>query len=219
MTWALNSCFLTLAVLLVWQMEELAEACSCVPAHPQQAFCNADVVIRAKVVGKEDIKVDNNIYGSLVTHFKYNVKQIKMFKGPSQNIDAIYTPSLSSVCGVTLKTNGQEYLITGRLNDDGKMHISLCNFIEHWEALTATQQKNLVQRYETGCDCKINRCTSIPCVIGGPAECLWTDWIVEKTARGNQAKHFSCIKRSDESCAWYRGAEPPKKDFLDIEDP
>lgn len=32
-----------LALLLLWRAEELAEACSCAPVHPQQAFCNADV--------------------------------------------------------------------------------------------------------------------------------------------------------------------------------
>lgn len=68
-------------------------------------------------------------------------------------------------------------------------------------------------------DPQITRCISIPCMISGPAECLWTDWVIEKTVNGEQAKHFACIKRSDDSCAWYRGAAQPKKDFLDIEDP
>lgn len=66
---------------------------------------------------------------------------------------------------------------------------------------------------------QITRCTSIPCLISSPSECLWTDWVMEKAVYGQQAKHFACIKRSDDSCAWYRGAAPPKKDFMDIEDP
>lgn len=37
----------------------------------------------------------------------------QMFKGPSQDIDAIYTAPTSAVCGVSLETNGKEYLITG----------------------------------------------------------------------------------------------------------
>lgn len=43
MTWTVNSCFVTLAILFLWRVEEIAEACSCSPAHPQQAFCSADV--------------------------------------------------------------------------------------------------------------------------------------------------------------------------------
>lgn len=150
----------------------------------------------------------------------------------------------------------------GRLKTDGKMHVTLCQLIELWDTLTETQRRSLVQRYESGCDCKVEKlkdsqwfnqnfpqgargadvilkevlllvislpgllsapqithCTSIPCMISSPAECLWTDWVMEKTVNGEQAKHFACIKRSDDSCAWYRGAAPPKKDFLDIEDP
>ncbi|XP_026216963.1 metalloproteinase inhibitor 2b [Anabas testudineus] len=219
MTWPVNSCFLTLAILVLWRVEEIAEACSCSPAHPQQAFCSADIVIRAKVVGRQEIEVGNNIYGYPVTQIKYDIKQLKMFKGPNQDIDAIYTASSSAVCGVTLDASGKEYLITGRLNSDGKMHVTLCHFIEPWTDLTETQEKSLTQRYEMGCECKITRCTSIPCTISSPVECLWTDWVIEKTVNGEQAKHFACIKRSDDSCAWYRGAAPPKKDFLDIEDP
>lgn len=39
----------------------------------------------------------------------------QMFKGPNQDFEAIYTAPSSAVCGVTLETNGQEYLITGNL--------------------------------------------------------------------------------------------------------
>ncbi|XP_019949708.1 metalloproteinase inhibitor 2b [Paralichthys olivaceus] len=219
MTWTVSSCFVTLAILCLWRVEEGAEACSCSPAHPQQALCSADVVIRAKVVGSQEIEVGNNIYGYPITQIKYDIKQLKMFKGPSEAIDAIYTASSSAVCGVNLKTNGEEYLITGRLESDGKMHVTLCQFIEPWDALTHTQRKSLTERYDMGCDCKITRCTSVPCTVSGPAECLWTDWLIEKEVYGEQAKHYACIKRSDDSCAWYRGAAPPKKDFLDIEDP
>lgn len=43
MSWTANSCFVTVAILFLWRVQEIAEACSCSPAHPQQAFCNSDV--------------------------------------------------------------------------------------------------------------------------------------------------------------------------------
>lgn len=38
----------------------------------------------------------------------------QMFKGPTENIDTVYTPRFSATCGVSLDTNGEQYLITGR---------------------------------------------------------------------------------------------------------
>lgn len=66
---------------------------------------------------------------------------------------------------------------------------------------------------------QISRCPFIPCYVSAQDECLWTDWVTEKNINGRQAKHYACIKRSDGSCAWYRGVAPPKQEFLDIEDP
>lgn len=43
MPFSFNGILGTLALLFLWRAEELAEACSCAPVHPQQAFCNADV--------------------------------------------------------------------------------------------------------------------------------------------------------------------------------
>ena len=46
----LTFCFLLMGTVLPW-----ADACSCSPVHPQQAFCNADIVIRAKAVSKKEV--------------------------------------------------------------------------------------------------------------------------------------------------------------------
>lgn len=43
----------------------------------------------------------------------------------------------------------------GRMNNDGKLHVTLCQFIEAWEDLSETQKKGLTQRYEMGCGCKV----------------------------------------------------------------
>uniref|UniRef100_A0A8C7QBU1 Metalloproteinase inhibitor 2 n=1 Tax=Oncorhynchus mykiss TaxID=8022 RepID=A0A8C7QBU1_ONCMY len=205
MTWSVSSCFITLVVLFLWRVDDITEACTCMSAHPQRAFCNADVVIRAKVVGVKAVSGNTN----------YDVKQIEMFKGPNQDIHVIST---GGPCRAFLEIN-KEYLFTGRLNTDGTVHVIMCDFIQSWGALSDTQMRSLTLRYRSGCDCTIIRCTSIPCTISAPEECLWTDWVMEKSHSGPQAQHFACINRSDGSCAWYRGIAPPKKEFLDIEDP
>ncbi|XP_067914447.1 metalloproteinase inhibitor 2a [Heterodontus francisci] len=220
MSATVSSLVATLFLLLALRVEQIAEACSCAPIHPQQAFCNADVVIRAKVVASKEVNSGNDIYGNPIQKIQYEIKQIKMFKGPEHNIEYIFTATSSAVCGVMLETSGKkEYLITGKLGKDRKMLITLCDFIVQWDMLTPTQKKSLNQRYQMGCDCKIVRCPSIPCYITSRSECLWTDWVTEKSIYGRQAKHYACVKRSDDSCAWYRGVTQPKKEFLDVEDP
>ncbi|KAI6075802.1 Metalloproteinase inhibitor 2 [Aix galericulata] len=249
-----------LAVLLLARARP-ADGCSCSPIHPQQAFCNADVVIRAKAVSAKEVDSGNDIYGNPIKRIQYEVKQIKMFKGPDKDIEFIYTAPSTAVCGQPLDTGGKkEYLIAGRCwagtggswggadprpralgaavgsrgavgdglsgsmspgksEGNGKMHITLCDLVATWDSLSPTQKKSLNQRYQMGCECKISRCLSIPCFVSSSDECLWTDWAMEKIVGGRQAKHYACIKRSDGSCAWYRGMAPPKQEFLDIEDP
>ncbi|XP_041719698.1 metalloproteinase inhibitor 2 isoform X2 [Coregonus clupeaformis] len=190
MTWSVSSCFISLVVLFLWQVDEISEACTCMTVlHPQQGFCNADVVIRAKVVG---LNVGSNT--------KYDIKQIKMFKGPDRVIHAVFTASSPAACGVTLQIN-KEYLFTGKLVT-GRMYVSQCGYNMPWEDLSATQKKSLTHRYQSGCDCKIIRCTSLPCPISAPDECLWTDWLSNYGQSGPQAQNLACIKRRDGSCAW-----------------
>ncbi|KAG7267494.1 hypothetical protein CRUP_008255, partial [Coryphaenoides rupestris] len=128
MTGTLSGCVVTLALLFVWRGEHFAEACSCAPAHPQQAFCHSDVVIRAKVIAVNKVNVGSDVYGNQVKRLKYDLKLIKTFKGPSQDIDAAYTAPISSLCGVTLDVEGQlEYLIMGKLETNGTLYINRCD--------------------------------------------------------------------------------------------
>ncbi|XP_038632882.1 metalloproteinase inhibitor 2-like [Scyliorhinus canicula] len=220
MSATVSSLVATLFLLLALRVEQFAEACSCAPTHPQQAFCHSDVVIKAKVISSKEVNSGNDLYGYPSHKMAYEIKQIKMFKGPEHDIGHIFTAISSSLCGITLETSGKkEYLITGKLDSDGTMIITLCNFIMQWDLLTPTQRKSLNQRYQMGCDCKIVRCTSTPCDIVNRSECLWTDWVTEQSIYGRQAKHYACVKRSDDTCAWYRGVSQPKREFLDVEDP
>uniref|UniRef100_A0A8D0ETF5 Metalloproteinase inhibitor 2 n=1 Tax=Strix occidentalis caurina TaxID=311401 RepID=A0A8D0ETF5_STROC len=195
---------------------------SSLPPLPGWCFCTAPaVVIRAKAVSAKEVDSGNDIYGNPIKRIQYEIKQIKMFKGPDKDIEFIYTAPSTAVCGRLLDTGGKkEYLIAGKSEGNGKMHITLCDLVSTWDSLSPTQKKSLNQRYQMGCECKISRCLSIPCFVSSSDECLWTDWAMEKNnVDGRQAKHYACIKRSDGSCAWYRGMAPPKQEFLDIEDP
>uniref|UniRef100_A0A673VM13 Metalloproteinase inhibitor 2 n=2 Tax=Suricata suricatta TaxID=37032 RepID=A0A673VM13_SURSU len=188
--------------------------------HNQDAGVICTNMIRAKAVSVKEVDSGNDIYGNPIKRIQYEVKQIKMFKGPDKDIEFIYTAPSSAVCGVSLDIGGKkEYLIAGKAEGNGKLHVTLCDFIVPWDTLSTTQKKSLNHRYQMGCECKITRCPMIPCYISSPDECLWMDWVTEKNINGHQARFFACIKRSDGSCAWYRGAAPPKQEFLDIEDP
>nr|XP_024644638.1 metalloproteinase inhibitor 2 [Macaca nemestrina] len=245
---------LALGLLLLATLLRPADACSCSPVHPQQAFCNADVVIRAKAVSEKEVDSGNDIYGNPIKRIQYEIKQIKMFKGPEKDIEFIYTAPSSAVCGVSLDVGGKkEYLIAGvyEWGHQPEAHTEVGLFLdafqgsfprlEEWGGGVAKERKTpsqasrlpLQELWVSGeaaipahrsrpplcAPPQITRCPMIPCYISSPDECLWMDWVTEKNINGHQAKFFACIKRSDGSCAWYRGAAPPKQEFLDIEDP
>ncbi|XP_061830498.1 metalloproteinase inhibitor 2-like [Nerophis lumbriciformis] len=142
--------------------------------------------IKAKVVSKATA-------GELKYDITYDIKLTKILKGPIRHYDTICTASSSAACGVTLN-KGVEYFITGQLKPDGSLRVSSCNYVVPW----MSSHDILVEHFMMGCDCKITRCSSVPCGIGSPTECLWTNTIDE------QDKQSACIKKSDGSCSWYR---------------
>lgn len=145
-----------------------------------------------------------------------------MFKGfdKVKDIKYVYTPLYSSLCGVKLDSNNKiQYLLSGHIRRDGKISIGLCDFTEPWDNLSLAQKKNLNYRYEMGCECKIAPCYTVPCSTTTDNECLWTDWVLDNSLSGEQARQHACIKRMDGSCGWYQDGPPPEKDLLDLSDP
>ncbi|XP_018410056.1 PREDICTED: metalloproteinase inhibitor 4 [Nanorana parkeri] len=181
-------------------LKELTEACSCFPTHPQQQFCNADVVIRGKVISKEFINAKN-----VDRQVRYGIKMIKMFKGfhKIKDIDSVYTSAESSMCGIELDVvKKMEYLLTGHLWEN-KVTISLCGLSIPWKDVSAFQMESLSSTYQMGCNCKITYCYVESCDTRAPNECLWKDWVYEHTLGGQEAQNYACIQRKDGSCIWY----------------
>ncbi|XP_031361833.2 metalloproteinase inhibitor 4 isoform X2 [Lonchura striata] len=113
-------------------------------------------VIRAKISSEKVVPASDD---PLDTHkmIRYEIKQIKMFKGfeKLKDVQYVYTPFDSSLCGVKLEANNKkQYLLTGQILNDGKVLIHLCNYIEPWDDLSLSQKKSLNQRYQMGCGCK-----------------------------------------------------------------
>ncbi|CAL8403006.1 metalloproteinase inhibitor 4 [Gadus morhua] len=212
---------LLVTILLGLGRVRVVDACSCNPAHPQQLFCGAEIVIRAKISG-EKIVSPSNSSSPYMKMIQYEIKMIKMFKGfdKAKDIQYVYTPVFSSLCGVKLDSNNKAgYLISGSMWNDGRISIGQCDLVEPWDNLSMSQKKNLNYRYQMGCECRINTCYTVPCASTGENECLWTDWLLDNSLNGEQARQYACIRRTDATCSWYRGGPHADKDFQDLSDP
>uniref|UniRef100_A0A8C6UK78 Metalloproteinase inhibitor 3 n=1 Tax=Neogobius melanostomus TaxID=47308 RepID=A0A8C6UK78_9GOBI len=193
---------------------QLADGCSCALTHPQDAYCNSDIVIRAKVVGKKMLR--DGPFGTM----RYTVKQMKMYKGfeKVQHVQHIYTDASESLCGVKFDINKYQYLITGRVYD-GKVYTGLCNFNERWERLSLAQKKGINHRYQLGCNCRIKPCHYLPCFVTSKNECLWTDMLSHFGYPGYQSRHYACIQQKEGYCSWYRGMTSRDKTTINATDP
>ncbi|NWI53840.1 TIMP3 inhibitor, partial [Calyptomena viridis] len=169
--------------LCSWSLRDLVvEACTCVPIHPQDAFCNSDIVIRAKVVGKKLMK--DGPFGTM----RYTVKQMKMYRGFQimPHVQYIYTEASESLCGVKLEVNKYQYLITGKEQE--------WNF----ESLVFVKKTFYIMLFlhvalpDSSFQLQIRPCYYLPCFATSKNECIWTDMLSNFGHSGYQAKHYAC---------------------------
>ncbi|XP_034294106.1 metalloproteinase inhibitor 4 [Pantherophis guttatus] len=192
-------------LLLTLSIQDPTEACSCFPTHPQQQICSSNIVIRANIKSEKVVEDSS----SSLKMIRYEIKQIKIFKGfeKMKDVQYVFTELTSAKCGIKLnisdKKNSQ-YLLSGEISHDGRVFIYLCNFIKPWNKLTRSQKINLRKKYEMGCDCKITACIEKGCYSTvASQECLWTDWLLESTVYGYQANNSACLKYRDGVCKWH----------------
>ncbi|XP_051011070.1 metalloproteinase inhibitor 4 isoform X2 [Acomys russatus] len=168
LSWAL-----VLRLLALLRPPGLGEACSCAPAHPQQHFCHSALVIRAKISSEKVVPASEDP-ADTQKMIRYEIKQIKMFKGfeKAKDVQYVYTPFDSSLCGVKLETNSQkQYLLTGQILSDGKVFIHLCNYIEPWEDLSLVQRESLNHHYHQNCGCQCPVPSQPPMSASGQTGC------------------------------------------------
>nr|XP_044990068.1 metalloproteinase inhibitor 4 isoform X2 [Jaculus jaculus] len=173
---AVLSWALVLQLLVLLWPPGLGEACSCAPAHPQQHFCHSALVIRAKISSEKVVPASADP-ADTQKMIRYEIKQIKMFKGfeKVKDVQYIYTPFDSSLCGVKLETNSQkQYLLTGQVLSDGKVFIHLCNYIEPWEDLSLVQRGSLNHHYHQNCGCQCPVLSQPPTSASGQTGC-WNE--------------------------------------------
>uniref|UniRef100_A0A8C1SLS7 Metalloproteinase inhibitor 4 n=1 Tax=Cyprinus carpio TaxID=7962 RepID=A0A8C1SLS7_CYPCA len=171
--------------------EQVAEGCKCLQRHPQQVFCESDIVIRAKVIG--------NVASTLPNLVAFNIKVITKYK-PSIKKDIRVIYSTKTSCGAHLE-NG-EYLLSGNIVN-GVMVFGLCDLVWRWDQLSSVQKGNL-SMYQRGCVCEITSCTGASCLTKKPQrKCL----IGVKNALSldyEDALQAVCLPCRDGSCKWQK---------------
>lgn len=156
-----------------------ADACSCLPQHPQTAFCDSEYVIVAQVLRQTASKNHLDAYKIAIK------KEYKMSEEARQLLrnGKLYTASMSSLCGVQLEPN-KLYAIAA--NTD---HVGLCDFIRPYSDLTIVEKRGLAGIYRKGCRCQIRPCFMDKCDLraGG---CNWSPF----SARGDcETSYGSCV--------------------------
>ncbi|XP_068703701.1 metalloproteinase inhibitor 3-like [Montipora foliosa] len=186
------------------------QACSCAKSHPQEMYCRAQFVIRAKILSQEFLTEDNKTLA-------FNLRVQKIFKGETQlnQTDAIqrhgskkrsliaraYTASDGARCGVTLFSN-TVYLLSGRVWKR-KIRLNMCDWIQPWSDVTSRQRMGIRRFYGSNCDCQVSPCYEEHCEELKGCE-------QESGFRSGDCEwdHSYCVKNADKSaCAWRKTDE------------
>lgn len=182
-----------LLVILGALVENYVEACSCLPSHPQDQYCQSDFVIVARI-RREFLTDGNRIYKAKIKkEFKMSEKAKVALKS-----GRIITALDGGMCGVRLDV-GKVYLITGRVSGL-QAHVSLCGFVKPLRDITPRQRKGFRLIYGRGCDCKVSYFTRIPQTAD---RCSWNNIQCQRD-------HGICLRSPSGLCHWSKSLDLKK---------
>ncbi|KAJ0179861.1 hypothetical protein K1T71_004452 [Dendrolimus kikuchii] len=176
-----------LVLVLVAASYRVADACSCLPAHPQTHYCNSDFVI----VGR----VQKTFRGNDLHAYKVKIRNV--FKATPKAAVALrsnrlLTPAYDSMCGVNLLPR-ETYVITGQVQHL-EAHISFCGYVRKWREVTPRQRKGFRLLYKQGCTCKVHMTSRR---TKSPNTCV-------ANYDGCYERHGICLHDHERRCRWTR---------------
>ncbi|XP_068155885.1 tissue inhibitor of metalloproteinase [Drosophila tropicalis] len=175
-----------------------ANACSCMPSHPQTHFCTADFVVQLRVRRKSDMIERGK------THYKVQIR--RTYKATPEALrmlrdGRLTAPSMESMCGISLDI-GKVYIIAGRVP-----MLNICSYYKEYTKMTVTERHGFSGGYGKSCNCTVRPCFGNNCLrnreyVDG---CKWSPF-------GNCERDFSaCTPRtintrhgSISRCRWQR---------------
>ncbi|XP_037946755.1 tissue inhibitor of metalloproteinase [Teleopsis dalmanni] len=162
----LSILILALLAILVIQSNP-ADACSCMPSHPQTHFCTADYVVVLRVLRKSHRLVANSVAYKveIKKSYKMNSAAHKMLKH-----GRIITPDSDAGCGINLEV-GKLYVIAGRAP-----YLNLCSYVKEYLKMSVIERRGFSGVYRKGCKCEIKPCFGNQCLQQreGPDFCRWS---------------------------------------------
>lgn len=200
-------------------------ACSCLPSHPQNEYCNSAFVIRAKVLSESTEKplqteppetaIEEDIPAEFIQEQVYTLRILKIYKGAreinkTEGVEVygsrrrtlrakLYTPARASSCHVPLR-NRTVYLLTGQILH-GKLRTGGCKWRTEWSLITRKQRAGIRRFYGENCMCQVGMCFGSNCnkMLSGCDKVEWKAPMKEHC----KSKHSYCMRDwSGDACAW-----------------
>ncbi|XP_061399232.1 tissue inhibitor of metalloproteinase-like [Musca vetustissima] len=132
-----------------------ADACMCLPSHPQTHYCEADYVALIRVMRKSSKLVAGKIV------YKVEVKKsYKMTQEGQRTLKhgRIMTSAHDSMCGVNLQL-GRLYVIAGRGDQ-----LNMCHYAKEYKKMSIIERTGFTGAYKKGCGCQITPCFGNRCL-------------------------------------------------------
>jgi len=217
--------YLLFAFFLCNALIAVCRACSCLPSHPQNEYCNSAFVIRAKVLSESteaplqtespETALLENIPAEFIQEQVYTLRILKIYKGAleinstegikvygsrKRTLKAkLYTPARASSCNVPLR-NGTVYLLTGQILNR-RLRTGGCKWRTEWSQITRKQRAGIRRFYGENCMCQVGMCFGSNCnrMLKGCDKVEWRAPMKETC----KSKYSYCMRDwQGNKCAW-----------------
>ncbi|XP_072175334.1 metalloproteinase inhibitor 3-like [Diadema setosum] len=216
--------YLFVVIISVVIQSDLVQACTCLPKHPQQHYCDSDYAIRVKIYNQvlklpngqrfniSDPKISELPLGELSQSQREWTGHVqKVYKGFSKftrlsSTVKLYSPFFDSMCGVGTLISDEVYVIVGTFGKRG-LNFNFCDWHPQWKTVTSKQRRGLRYWYAENCLCQVDTCgLRHPCGEGTKEDaptmsCEWDAW---HSACTNH--HTACVMTS-KGCSWHQSKE------------